>query len=250
MNDIQIFKNEQFGCVRTITISGEPWFVAADVCGALGIGNPSDALRRLDEDEKALVSIEGFSRGNDSVNIINEYGLYTLVLGSRKPQARDFKRWITHEVIPSIRKHGAYVTDTKLAQLLADPRQAHLLVMELVHEQLQNERLAAELAETMPKARYYDTFVNPRECTNIRITAKELGVPERRFVHYLLDHRYLYRAPSGRLMPYMKFYAMGFFIIRDFHLKNSPDVGHYTLFTARGKEHFMYLIPEILKETA
>ena len=85
------------------------WFVAADVCRALGIGTSSDAVKRLDDDEHALVSIEGLSRGNDKANIINEPGLYGLVLASRKPEAKAFKRWITHEVIPEIRKTGGYI---------------------------------------------------------------------------------------------------------------------------------------------
>ena len=97
---------------------------------------------------------------------------------------------------------------------------------------------------------YYDTFVNPMECTNIRNTAKELGVPEKRFTKYLMRHRYLYRAPSGKLMPYAFYYNKGFFIVRDFHKRNSADCGQYTLFTAIGKEHFMNKVPEILRETA
>lgn len=94
---------------RSKTLEGEPWFVAADVCRALEIGNSSDAVKRLDDDEHALVSIEGLSRGNDKANIINEPGLYGLVLASRKPEAKAFKRWITHEVIPEIRKTGGYI---------------------------------------------------------------------------------------------------------------------------------------------
>lgn len=107
MNDVKIFENPEFGRVRTTVIDGEPWFVAADVCHALDIGNPSDALNRLDSDERTLVSIEGASNGKP-VNGVNEPGLYSLVLGSRKPEAKAFKRWITHEVIPAIRKTGGY----------------------------------------------------------------------------------------------------------------------------------------------
>lgn len=110
-NEAQTFVSEKFGSVRVMTINGEPWFVAADVCKALDIGNPTQALSRLDEDEQALISIEGLSRGNDKGNIINEPGLYTLVLGSRKPEAKEFKRWVTHEVIPTIRKTGGYIAD-------------------------------------------------------------------------------------------------------------------------------------------
>lgn len=105
---LQVFNSSDFGEVRTTIRDNEPWFVAADVCRALEIKNPSDALLRLDEDKKALVSIEGLSRGNDKGNIVNEPGLYTLVLGSRKPAAKAFKRWITHEVLPALRKTGRY----------------------------------------------------------------------------------------------------------------------------------------------
>lgn len=112
MNEMQIFQNEQFGEVRSIIQDGEPWFIAADVCKALEIGQVTNSIRRLDADEKALISIKGINRGNDKVNIINEYGLYSIVLSSRKPEAKAFKRWITHEVIPAIRKTGSYSVQT------------------------------------------------------------------------------------------------------------------------------------------
>lgn len=95
--------------LRVVMRDGEPWFVAADVCAAISIGNTTDALRRLDDDEQALDSIEGISRGNDQANIINESGLYSLILGSRKPEAKKFKKWVTSEVLPAIRKTGRYV---------------------------------------------------------------------------------------------------------------------------------------------
>lgn len=118
MNDVKIFENPEFGRVRTTVIDGEPWFVAADVCHALDIGNPSDALNRLDDDERTLVSIEGASNGKP-VNGVNEPGLYSLVLGSRKPEAKAFKRWITHEVIPAIRKTGGYQVPQSPAEQMA-----------------------------------------------------------------------------------------------------------------------------------
>ncbi len=110
MADIQLYKNEKFGDVRATVIDGEPWFVAADVCRALEIDPTS--TRRLDEDEKAALrltqtSSNGVTQERD-VTIVNEPGLYVLVLGSRKPEAKAFKRWITHDVIPSIRKTGSY----------------------------------------------------------------------------------------------------------------------------------------------
>ena len=107
MNEIQVFNNTQFGEVRSINRNGEPWFVAADVCRALDVGNSRQALTRLDEDEKGVISTDT-PGGRQEMSIVNEPGLYTLVLGSRKPEAKAFKRWITHEVIPAIRKTGGY----------------------------------------------------------------------------------------------------------------------------------------------
>ena len=109
-NPLREFLSEQFGKLRVVEVEGEPWFVAADVCKALEIDQTTNALKRLDDDEKALISIKGISRGNDNVNIINEPGLYGLTLSSRKPEAKEFKRWVKHEVLPSIRKHGGYLS--------------------------------------------------------------------------------------------------------------------------------------------
>lgn len=104
----QIFNNPEFGQVRTVVIDDEPWFVAADVCRALDIGNSRQAVTRLDDDEKNTVTLNDGIPGNPEKTVVNEPGLYSLVLGSRKPEAKAFKRWITHEVIPAIRKTGGY----------------------------------------------------------------------------------------------------------------------------------------------
>ena len=106
MNDLQIFNNEEFGEIRIITKDNEPWFVASDICRSLDLSNPTMAMQRIDDDEKAKFNL-GLSGGE--TNCVNEYGLYSLVLASRKREAKDFKRWITHEVLPSIRKNGGYI---------------------------------------------------------------------------------------------------------------------------------------------
>ena len=247
-SEIQKFTNEQFGTIRSVVRAGKPWFVGRDVALALGYSNPRKALAdHVDAEDKGVTKCDTLGGAQD-FTIINESGLYALILSSKLPTAKQFRRWVTHDVIPAIRQHGAYFTDDTLGRLLADPAQAHLLVMEYVQEALENERLKLELHEALPKAQYYDTFVNPMECTNIRATAKELGVPEKRFTKYLLRHRYLYRAPSGKLMPYAQYYNKGFFIIRDFHKRNSAEYGQYPLFTAIGKAYFMSKVPAILWE--
>lgn len=144
MNELmtRVFENEEFGQVRTIMLEDEPWFVSADVCRVLQIKNPSDAVERLDPDEKnTLVLNEGIP-GNPNVTVVNEPGLYTLVLGSRKAEARRFKRWITHEVIPSIRKHGAYMTTDTVERMLQDPAWSIRLLQEIQSERKESARCA------------------------------------------------------------------------------------------------------------
>lgn len=138
---MQIFNNTQFGDIRVVMRGDEPWFVAADVCRALEVKNPSDALCRLDADERTLVLIEGASNGLP-VNAVNEPGLYSLVLGSRKPEAKAFRRWVTHDVIPSIRQHGAYMTPETIQNVLSNPD----LIISLATQLKEAQAKAAELA--------------------------------------------------------------------------------------------------------
>lgn len=152
MTDIQIFKNEQFGEVRTIAKDGEPWFVAADVCKVLDLSNPTIAASRLDEDERAK-----FNLGRQGeTTIVSEAGLYTLVLGSRKPEAKTFKRWITHEVIPTIRRHGAYATETTIESIIADPESGIKLLQALKAEQERRKEAEAIAEAQRPKALFAD----------------------------------------------------------------------------------------------
>ena len=120
LQELKVFPSEQFGEVRVIEQNGEPWFVAADVCRVLEHSNSRMALERLDDDEKGVSSIYT-PGGMQEMTIVNEPGLYVLVLGSRKPEAKAFKRWLTHEVIPAIRKHGAYVTPATTEEWLENP---------------------------------------------------------------------------------------------------------------------------------
>ena len=144
-NGIQVFENSDFGKVRAIERDGEPWFVAADVCRALDVVNSRDAVARLDTDEKNTVVLTDGTPGNPQKTIVNEPGLYTLILGSRKPEAKAFKRWVTHEVIPSIRKTGTYSTRKPDSYMIDDPiaraqrwieeAQERLALQETVNEQ-------------------------------------------------------------------------------------------------------------------
>ena len=176
--------------------------------------------------------------------IINEPGLYSVILCSRKPEAKAFKRWITHEVIPAIRKYGGYMTKSLLEQVLENPNLIYEFARRMLAEQQKNERLKQELDRAKPKADYYDAFIHPESCTNIRATAKELKVPEKIFTAFLIRKRYLYRAPSGGLMPYAKAADDGLFFVKDYIAVNGHQ-GVYTLVTPKGKALFLSMLGEI-----
>ena len=242
-NKLMIFENDAFGKVRTLNLNGEPWFVAVDVCSVLDLSNTTIAVSRLDEDERAKFNL---GRQGDAT-IVNEPGLYTLVLGSRKPEAKAFKRWITHEVIPSIRKHGAYMTDSLLDALEAHPEAVLEYLNRLRSENARNRELTRRLRLALPKAEYYDAFVDPADCTNIRTTAKELGVPEKQFTRYLEEKKYLFRDKNRKLFPRAVKKSAGLFLVRDFYTERGK-LGHYTLITPAGKRHFLERTDEILFE--
>lgn len=245
-NHLMIFENPEFGAVRSILIDGEPWFVAADVCKALELEKTNRALSRLDDDEKGAHSVST-PGGRQRMSIISESGLYSLILGSRKPEARAFKRWITHEVIPSIRKHGAYMTDNLLDALEAHPEAVPEYLNRLRSENARNRELNRRLRLALPKAEYYDAFVDPADCTNIRTTAKELGVPEKQFTRYLEEKKYLFRDKNRKLFPRAVKKSAGLFLVRDFYTERGK-LGHYTLITPAGKRHFLERTDEILFE--
>ena len=157
-NMIETFTSKQFGEVRITLINGEPWFVAVDVCRALEITNPTKATRGLDEDEKMTLTIgsghSGQRGGAQFLSIVSEPGLYALVFKSRKPEAKAFKRWITHEVIPLIRKTGGYMTDSLLQRIQNDPSVIYEFADALLAERKRTMALTNELARAKPKADY------------------------------------------------------------------------------------------------
>lgn len=246
MNELKIFENEAFGKIRVLEKDGEPWFVAADVCRALEHSNVSMALERLEDDEKAKFNLG--LRGGDT-GCINEPGLYALVLGSRKPEAKAFKRWITHEVIPSIRKHGAYMTPEALEAAITNPDYLLKVVTALKDEtdkrralEAANAALTVDLEIARPKAEYFDHLVDRNLLTGLRETAKELGTKEKVFVRFLLDRKYLYRDKKGRLLPYAQ-YVDDLFTVKECINEKTQWAGTQTMVTPKGRETFRLLIP-------
>lgn len=245
-NHLMIFESADFGRVRSVLKDGAPWFVAVDVCKALGLNQVTRAMSRLDSDEGGLLEVPHPQNADKTIeiNAVSEAGLYHLILCSKKPEARAFKRWITHEVIPAIRKHGAYMTKSVLEQVLENPELVLLMAQRMLEEQRKNELLQQELRLAKPKADFYDAFIHPECCTNLRATAKELKVPEKMFTSFLIRKRYLYRAPSGTLLPYAKPASDGLFFVKDYIAVNGHQ-GVYTLVTPKGKSLFLTMLGEI-----
>ena len=173
--DLQIFTNVKFGSVRAVEVEGEPWFVAADVCGALELDNVSMAVDRLDDDERGVSPIDTLG-GMQRMKIVSESGLYALVLGSRKEEAKAFKRWVTHDIIPAIRKHGGYLTPSKIEEALLNPDVLIRLATDLKLAQEQRKALEAQNAVLLPKADFYDAVIESSDTIEMATVAKILNV--------------------------------------------------------------------------
>jgi len=238
--EITVFENDQFGSVRTIVRDGEPWFVAADVCRALDIQNTTDAMSRLDEDEKGVDSIYTLGGAQDLL-IVNEPGLYSLVLGSRKPEAKAFKRWITHEVIPDIRKHGGYLTPAMINELLDNPSTLIALAQKLIAEQEKRVKLESELLVAKPKVDYFDALVDRNTLTGVRQTAKELQWPEKEFTRFLVNNGFAYRDQKSRLQPCAEHVKDGLFVLKECKSDRNSWSGTQMLITPKGRETFRLL---------
>ncbi len=243
MRDLITFSSVQFGDIRTTNVNGEPWFVAADVCRALDLGTTSKAVERLDDDEKGVNSIPTLG-GKQNLTIINEPGLYSLVLGSRKPEAKAFKRWITHEVIPSIRRNGAYMTPETIEKVLLDPDTIIGLATRLKEEQERTRLLSEQnavqrqqIAELQPKASYYDICLNCSDLIPISTIAKDYGKSAVAMNALLHELGIQYRHGDTWLL-YQK-YAQGGYTSTKTHVvydyRGDPHTKVSTCWTQRGR---------------
>lgn len=240
MNDLQIFKNNTFGNVRVLEKNGDPWFVAKDVCECLEINNSRQALSRLDTDEKADVILNDGSQ-NRRMNIVNEYGLYSLVLSSRKPEAKEFKRWITHEVIPSIRKYGSF--NMAIPRTLPDALNAYANEIE-AHQKTQ-----ALLEAQRPKVLFADSVAASHTSILIGELAKLLhqnGVKDmgqKRLFAWMREHGYLIsRKANDYNMPTQRAMELGLFQIKETTVTHSD--GHISVsktpkVIGKGQQYFI-----------
>ena len=240
---IEIAENPEFGKVRIKWHDNQYLFAGKDVAKALGYKRPENAVT---QHCKGILKLGIPSAGGiQETRFITEGDVYRLIIRSKLPDAQRFEKWVFDEVLPSIRLKGLYLTSNLMAQVKRNPDLIYRLAEEMLKERQKNEILQNELLEAKPKVVYYDTFINPEDCTNVRTTAKEILVPEKQFIRFLTANRYLYRAPSGKLMPYAVQGNVHLFIVRDFY--NNGFVGSYTLITPAGKELFRSLREKILE---
>lgn len=242
-NEIQRFEFEG-AALRTLTDeNGEPWFVAKDVCDILGHSNVSMALDRLDDDERSK-----FNLGRQGeTNIVNEAGLYSLVLGSRKPEAHEFKRWVTHEVLPSIRRHGAYMTESTLEKAVTEPDFLIRLATQIKQERAEKEKAQAQVEQMRPKALFADAVETSKTSILVGDLAKVLkgngvDIGGTRLFAWLRDNGWLMKTGSSRNMPTQKSMELGLFEIKETTVVHSD--GHTTInktpkVTGKGQTFFV-----------
>lgn len=218
MKDLQIYENAQFGQIRTsVTGSGEPMFCLADVCKVLGIGNPSDVKRNLKQD--GVVTIEGVSLTTNQhgktteqkvmLTFISEANIYKCIFRSRKKEAEAFQDWVCEEVLPSIRKHGAYATPQTIQSLLDNPDMGIELFKQLKEERERAQALRQTLAEQAPKIEYVDTVLSSVSTLTSTQVAKEIGMSAVRFHKLLVGHGIIFKE-SGTYMMCQPYDQYGF----------------------------------------
>lgn len=254
MGELQIFKNEIFGEIRTVEIDSEPWFVGKDVAEILGYERDTKAVvDHVDDDDR--INIDGKTQSQFGIELgqrggwlINESGLYSLILSSKLPNAKAFKKWVTSEVLPSIRKHGGYISGQaemspeelmakalQVAQKTLEEREARIGVLAA-----ENSALTVEKQILQPKADYFDELVDRNLLTNFRETAKQINAKQKDFVNFLLEKKYVYRDKRGKLMPYAD-RNKGLFEVKECFNEKTQWCGTQTLITPKGRETFRLL---------
>lgn len=249
--NIKIFNNAEFGEIRVMLIDDDPWFVGKDIAVALGYNNPQKAIRdHVDEQDRGVNEMDT-PGGKQPIIIINESGLYSLIFSSKLESAQRFKHWVTHEVLPSIRKHGMYMTDNLLETAIANPDFVIGLIQNMKAEkeksaalQMQNKQLCEKNEEMQPKADYFDDLVAWNLAVCFRGTAKELRIPERKFIKSLIEDGYVCRDKNGNLLPKA---GKGdeLFVVKEFLNRKNKHGGLQTRVTPKGRETFRLLYASI-----
>ena len=243
MNEIKIFDNPEFGKVRTMEINGEPYFVGREVAMILGYKNPLDALtKHVEEEDKGVANCDTLG-GTQKMTVINESGLYSLILSSKLPKAKEFKRWVTSEVLPSIRKHGAYAVD----ELLNDPEFAIKTFTALKEERERSKRLSEQIEADKPKVIFADSVSAAKSSILIGDLAKILkqngvNIGQNRLFEWFRQNGFLIKSGSSKNMPTQKAAEMGLFEVK-VSTVNNPDGSiretKTTKVTGKGQVYFV-----------
>jgi prophage antirepressor-like protein len=234
------------GRYALLQIDGQPWFVSRDVTSILGYANPSDALKkRVDDEDKGVANCDTLG-GSQKLAIINESGLYCLILSSKLPTAKAFKRWVTSEILPSIRKHGGYLTDNVMDQLIENPESSMKFFAILKEERARNdsleklrEALDEYVAELKPKGHYYDVILQCPGAVLTSVIAKEYGMTAIKFNKLLhdLDIQFKFKT-NGTWMLYKEYANKGYTITNTYYCKNRAAYIHMC-WTQKGRQ-FLY----------
>lgn len=244
---VLIFKHPEFPSeIRTVMIDGEPYFVGVDIARALGYAAYRDAVaNHVDEEDRLCRPIidAGQSR---SVTLVNESGMYSLILGSRLASAKKFKRWVTSEVLPEIRKTGRY--DYTGSYQIDDPiERARAWIKEQEEKRLlesQNQVLVAENEEMKPKARIYDNLIDSRLLVNFRDAAKEIGISQTQFTGWLEENGYIYRTLRKEIRPMERYMESGLFQVKPYQNPHNYSTGTRTFITPTGLATFKLMIED------
>ena len=237
--DIRVFKRDGFGDVRVIIKDNEPHFVAKDVADILGYSETSVMLRRLDADEYLKIEptfIAGANKMAREFTIINESGLYSAVLGSKKPQAKQFKRWVTGEVLPTIRRYGAYLTDSKIEEVLTDPDTIIKLATQLKEEREARKKAETKVVELKPKAAFADAISSSNSSVLIGEFAKiisnnDFKIGQNKLLAWLRENGYLMSKGSRYNQPYQKYIENGYFEVIERVIHNPDGTTRITVTT-------------------
>lgn len=208
-NELMVFQNQEFGEVRTLLIYDEPWFVGKDIAGILGYKDTSDAIKRHVENEDKLSRCFTDSGQNRNMYIINESGLYSLILSSKLPNAKKFKKWVTSEVLPSIRKHGAYLTPEKVEEVLLNPDTIIKIAQNLKEEQEKRRQLEIENNELKPKANYCEQVLQSEKAVVTTQIAKDYGMSPQALNSILHELGVQYKV-DGQWVLYSKYQDKGY----------------------------------------
>lgn len=246
MNELQVFNNSEFGQLRTMTINGEPWMVGKDVATALGYAKPENAIAsHVDAEDKTTTLIQGTGSNYKSNAVcINESGLYSLVLSSKLPTAKKFRRWVTSEVIPSIRKHGAYITPDTIDKMIATPEFGIKLLTALKDEQEKNRALEAEnalqkqaIADFEPIKQYVDTILESKGTLATTQIAADYGMSAQQLNRVLKEEGIQWNV-NGQWILRKKYMGMGLTsskTIQFTHADGRPDTRVQTVWTQKGR---------------